>query len=146
MHGNSGERVRASFARQKAMETIGAKLVRVEPGEVEIELPFREDLTQQHGFIHAGVITAVVDSACGYAAYSLMPPGASVLTVEFKVNLLAPARGERFRALGKVVKAGKTISVCHGEVVAVGEQGEKLVAAMSATMMTLIGRPGVTPG
>lgn len=146
MHGNSGERVRASFARQKAMETIGAKLVRVEPGEVEIELPFREDLTQQHGFIHAGVITAVVDSACGYAAYSLMPPGASVLTVEFKVNLLAPARGERFRALGKVVKAGKTISVCHGEVVAVGEQGEKLVATMSATMMTLIGRPGVTPG
>lgn len=146
MHGNSGERVRASFARQKAMEMIGAKLVRVEPGEVEIELPFREDLTQQHGFIHAGVITAVVDSACGYAAYSLMPPGASVLTVEFKVNLLAPARGERFRALGKVVKAGKTISVCHGEVVAVGEQGEKLVATMSATMMTLIGRPGVTPG
>jgi len=146
MQAESAERVRASFARQMVMETLGAELTRVLPGEVEIEFPFCDDLTQQHGFLHAGVLTTVVDSACGYAAYSLMPPDASVLTVEFKVNFLAPAAGERFRARGAVMKAGKTITVCNGEVYAVGAAGEKLVATMTATMMTLRGRPDVPPG
>ena len=95
------QRVRTSFARQAAMATLGARLSRVEPGHVEIELPFRPDLTQQHGFLHAGVVTSVMDSACGYAAMSLMEPGAAVLSVEFKVNLLAPARGDLFRASGR---------------------------------------------
>ena len=104
-------RVRSSFAHQSLMNLIGAELVRVLAGEVEIEIPFRQDLTQQHGFLHAGVIAAIVDSACGYAALSLMPARASVLTVEFKVNLLAPAKGERFVARGKVVKPGRTITV-----------------------------------
>jgi uncharacterized protein (TIGR00369 family) len=104
-------RVRASFARQGVMTTIGARLTRVAAGAVEIELPFRSDLTQQHGFVHAGVITTIADSACGYAAFSLMPAEASVLTVEYKVNLLAPARGDRFVARGRVVKPGRTLTV-----------------------------------
>lgn len=140
------ERVRASFARQQVMATLGARLVGIEPGTVVIELPFREDLTQQHGFLHAGVLTTIVDSACGYAAFSLMPADASVLSVEYKVNFLAPAKGERFRVRGTVVKAGRTITVCNGEVQALDASGEKLVATMSATMMTLLGRPGVPPG
>src|SRR5215216_6136815 len=97
-------RVRASFARQRAMHTIGARIVRVEPGEVELELPFRDDLTQQHGFLHAGIVTTLVDSACGYAALSLLDREAAVLSVEFKVNLLAPAVGDRLRAVGQVIK------------------------------------------
>lgn len=144
--GQFAERLRASFARLKVMGTFGAQLTRVLPGEVEIELPFRDDLTQQHGFIHAGVITTLVDTACGYAAYTLMPPDASVLTVEFKANFVSPAAGERFRARGTVVKAGRTLSVCSGEVYARGEAGEKLVATMLATIMTVRGRPDVTPG
>src|SRR3954463_2134764 len=109
-------RVRASFARQAAMHTLGVTLERVAPGEVDLALPFRDDLTQQHGFLHAGVVTAAVDSACGYAALSLMEPGAAVLSVEFKVNLLAPARGAHFRAVGRVVRAGRTLSVVTGEL------------------------------
>lgn len=140
------ERVKSSFARQQVMRTLGARLARVEPGQVDIEFDFRDDLTQQHGFVHAGVLTTVVDSACGYAAYSLMPPDASVLSVEFKVNLLRPAQGERFRAVGTVVKAGQTITVCNGEVYAIGVDNDKLVATMTATMMTVRARPGVTPG
>lgn len=140
------ERVRASFARQQVMATLGARLVGIEPGTVVIELPFREDLTQQHGFLHAGVLTTIVDSACGYAAFSLMPADASVLSVEYKVNFLAPAKGERFRVRGTVVKAGRTITVCNGEVQALDASGEKLVATMSATVMTLLGRSGVPPG
>src|SRR5918912_1005150 len=115
---NFAARVRASFARQQIMATIGARLTEVRPGEVEIELPFRPDLTQQHGYLHAGIVTAVIDSACGYAALSLMPAAAEVLSVEFKVNLLAPARGELFRARGRVVKAGRTITVCAGDLFA----------------------------
>ncbi len=107
-------RVRASFARQRAMHTIGARLVRVEPGEVELDLPFREDLTQQHGFLHAGIVTALVDSACGYAALSLMDRESAVLSVEYKVNLLAPAVGERMRAIGRVIKPGRTLARLHG--------------------------------
>ena len=134
-------RVRASFARQRAMATIGAQLVRVVPGEVELEMPFREDLTQQHGFLHAGIVTALVDSACGYAALSVLDRDAAVLSVEFKVNLLAPARGERMRAVGRVVKPGRTLVVCTGEVVAVAGRAESVVALIQATMMAVRGRP-----
>lgn len=134
-------RVRASFARQRAMQTIGARLVRVEPGEVELELPFREDLTQQHGFLHAGIVTALVDSACGYAALSLMDNESAVLSVEYKVNLLAPAIGERMRAVGRVIKSGRTLLVCMGDVIAVAGDEETHVAAMQATMMAVRGRP-----
>ncbi len=137
-------RVRDSFARQRVMETMGATLLRVAPGEVDIELPFREELTQQHGFLHAGVVTTIVDSACGYAALSLMPPGAGVLTIEFKLNLLAPASGERMIARGRVTKPGRTINVSSGDVYAVQDGQEKLVATMLATIMTIHNRPGVT--
>lgn len=109
-------RVRASFERQRFMALLGARLVRVEPGLCEIELGFRADLTQQHGYLHAAVGTAIADSAGGYAAYSLMPAGSSVLAVEFKINLLEPARGERFVGRGRVVRAGKRLSVCALEV------------------------------
>ena len=131
-------RVRASFARQAAMRTLGATLERVAPGEVDLALPFRADLTQQHGFLHAGVVTAVIDSACGYAALSLMEPGAAVLSVEFKVQLLAPARGARFLALGRVVRAGRTLTVVAGELRA--EDGES-VALLNGTMMAVRDRP-----
>jgi uncharacterized protein (TIGR00369 family) len=130
-------RVRASFARQRAMETLGARLVRVAPGEVEIELAFREDLTQQHGYLHAGVVAAVVDSACGYAALSLAEPGAEVLSVEFKLNLLAPSAGDSFSARARVLRAGRNITVCAGDVYARRAGAEKLVATMLATMMTV---------
>lgn len=140
------ERVRSSFARQNVMSTLGAQLIHVLPGEVEIGFPFREEFTQQHGFLHAGIVTTLVDNACGYAAFSLVPAEATVLTIEFKVNFLAPAKGERFRARGTVVKAGQTITVCSGEVYALGGSGEKLVATMSATMMALQSRPGLPEG
>ena len=131
-------RVRASFARQAAMRTLGATLERVAPGEVDLALPFRADLTQQHGFLHAGVVTAAIDSACGYAALSLMEPGAAVLSVEFKVQLLAPARGARFLALGRVVRAGRTLTVVAGELRA--EDGES-VALLNGTMMAVRDQP-----
>jgi uncharacterized protein (TIGR00369 family) len=131
-------RVRASFARQAAMRTLGVTLERVAPGEVDLALPFRDDLTQQHGFLHAGVVTAAVDSACGYAALSLMEPGAAVLSVEFKVQLLAPARGARFLALGRVVRAGRTLTVVAGELR--NEDGE-VVTLLNGTMMAVRDRP-----
>src|SRR5690349_16743540 len=133
-------RVRASFAKQAVMNTMGATLVRVAPGEVDVELPFRDDLVQQHGFLHAGVVTTVVDSACGYAALSLMEPGAAVLSVEFKVQLLAPARGAWFRASGRVVRAGRTITVVAGELRA---EGGEVVALLNGTMMAVRGRSGM---
>jgi len=133
-------RVRASFARQRAMETLGARLARVAPGEVEIGIEFREDLTQQHGYLHAGVVTAVVDTACGYAALSLTEPGAEVLSVEFKLNLLSPAAGRGFVARARVVRSGRNITVCAGDLFALGgDGGEKIVATMLATMMTVRG-------
>ena len=133
-------RVRESFARQRAMETFGARLLRVAPGEVEIGLDFREDLTQQHGYLHAGVVAAAVDTACGYAALSLSEPGAEVLSVEFKLNLLSPAAGESFAARARVVRAGRNITVCAGDVFALKDGGEeKLVATMLATMMKVAG-------
>lgn len=136
-------RVRSSFARQAFMATCGVRIVSVAPGEVVLEFDFREDLTQQHGFLHAGVLTSVADSACGYAALSLMPAGQAVLSVEFKTNLLAPARGERFRATGQVVRAGRTLTVCTAEVVSLGAPEPVLVALMQATMMSVVDRPGL---
>ncbi len=137
-------RVQASFSRQRAMALLGAQMVEVEAGRTKIVLPFREDLTQQHGFVHAGIITAIVDSACGYAALSLMPPGVGVLTIEFKVNLLNPAAGERFVARGQVVKPGRTIMVCTGEVMAERADGsQQTVALMQATMMVVQDRPSI---
>jgi uncharacterized protein (TIGR00369 family) len=135
------QRVRASFGRQTIMELLGARMTRVEPGEVEIELPFRADLCQQHGFFHAGVTSTIADSAGGYAAFTLFPADASVLTVEFKVNLLAPADGERLRALGRVVKPGRTLTVTEVEVFAVKNGREKSCARMSQTLICLQGRP-----
>jgi uncharacterized protein (TIGR00369 family) len=119
------------------MKTISAQLVKVSPGEVHIEIPFQEALTQQNGFIHAGIITSIVDSACGYAAYSLMAAASGVLTVEYKINLLSPAIGERFLAIGRVRKPGRTLTVCEGDVFANDEGEAKLVATMLATMMRL---------
>jgi uncharacterized protein (TIGR00369 family) len=110
-------RVRLSFARQRVMETIGAVLSRVDAGAVDIALPFRDDLTQQDGFLHAGIVATILDSACGYAAYSLMPADVGVLTVEYKINLMRPAIGNRLVARGRVVRAGKTLTVCTGDVV-----------------------------
>ncbi len=140
---NFAERVRASFARQRAMETLGARLLRVAPGEVEIELPFCEQLTQQHGSLHAGIVTTVLDSACGYAAFTLMPADAAVLSIEFKVNLLAPARGERLLARARVVRAGRNVTVCAGDAFMVEDRQERQVATMLATMMTVRDRPGL---
>jgi uncharacterized protein (TIGR00369 family) len=131
------DRVRASFATQSIMTTIGAAMTRVAVGEVDIELPFRKDLGQQNGYIHAGVIATILDSACGYAGYTLIPSAANMLTVEFKINLLRPAVGDKFIARGRVVKPGKTLTVCTGEVVAIGPDGEKAVAVMTSTLMTL---------
>ncbi len=130
-------RVRASFERQRFMATIGARLARVAAGEVDIELDVRDELTQQHGFLHAGALAAAADSACGYAALSLMPVGAAVLSVEFKINLLAPAAGERVVARGRVIRAGKTVTVCWGDVTAYSGDTERLVATMVGTMMTV---------
>jgi len=130
-------RVRSSFDRQQVMKTIGAEMTHVSPGEVHIDLPYSEVLTQQHGYLHAGIVTIIVDSACGYAAYTLMPVFSEVLTVEFKVNFLAPARGERFVAIGSVIKPGKTLTVCSGKVLAVSNGKEKLIATIQATMMAV---------
>jgi uncharacterized protein (TIGR00369 family) len=135
-------RVRASFARQKVMATLGAALTRVEPGVVEIELPHRDDLTQQNGFIHAGVVATIADSACGYAAFSLVPAGVGVLTAEYKINLLRPALGDRLVARGRVVRAGKTLTVCAGDIFAVTGGAEKVVATMLATVMAVPERDG----
>lgn len=136
-------RVAASFARQQVMATFGATLTRAVAGEVEITMPFEPRLTQQHGFLHAGVVATVLDSACGYAAYTLMPEGAGVLSIEFKTNLLAPARGERFRFAGRVIKPGRTITVAEGHAYAVDEGVEKLVSTMTCTLMVVQGRPEV---
>lgn len=141
---NYEERVRGSFERQNAMTTIGARLALVTPGIVEIEMPFSEALTQQHGFLHAGVISAALDSACGYAALSIMPENAAVLTIEFKVNVLAPGRGVRFLFRGSVTKPGRTIVVADGQAYAIGADEEaKLIATMTGTMMTILGRDGM---
>jgi uncharacterized protein (TIGR00369 family) len=138
-------RVRASFARQGAMKLIGAQLTRVEPGLATIELPHRTDLTQQHGFFHAGMTSAIADSAAGYAAFSLFPAASSVLTVEFKINLIAPADGERLVATGRVKKPGRTLTICEFEVVA-RKGGKDTVCALGLeTLICLAGKPDAPP-
>lgn len=137
------QRVQDSFARQGAMGTLGATLAAVRPGQVEITLPWAEGLTQQHGFLHAGMVSAALDSACGYAGFTLMPAEAAVLTIEFKINLLAPARGQRFRMVGTVIKPGRTVTVCEGHAYAIDQGQEKLIATMGCTLMAVIGRAGV---
>jgi uncharacterized protein (TIGR00369 family) len=135
---NFESRVRDSFAQQKAMATLGIAIERLVPGEIELGMPYAEAYTQQHGFMHAGIITAALDSACGYAAFSLMPANAQVLTVEFKTNLLAPAKGERFAFRARVVKPGRTITVCEAQAYARSDGSEKLVATMTGTLMALL--------
>jgi uncharacterized protein (TIGR00369 family) len=130
--------VRGSFARQGLMATLGAELLHIEPGRVEIALATRPELSQQHGYLHAGAIVATIDSACGYAAMTLMPPERDVLSVEFKINLLAPAAGDRFIAWGDVVRSGRTLTVCRGGLSAVGD--DTPLALMQATMIAVAPR------
>ena len=137
------ERITSSFQRQAAMRLIGARLTRTEHGTVEIELPFDEKLTQQHGFLHAGVISAALDTACTYAAYTIIDPAASLLTIEFKVNLMSPGRGEGFLFRGEVTKPGSNIIVADGRAYSVGDGPAKLIASMTGTMMVMRGREDV---
>ncbi|HXX86128.1 MAG TPA: PaaI family thioesterase [Casimicrobiaceae bacterium] len=134
-------RVRSSFERQGAMRLIGARLTELRPGHCTIELPYREDLTQQHGYIHAGIVSAIADSAGGYAGFTLFPPDSSVLTVEYKMNLLAPAAGERLLAMGEVVKQGRTLAITRGEVYAERDGRRTLCAIMQQTLMVMSGKP-----
>jgi uncharacterized protein (TIGR00369 family) len=137
-------RVRGSFAKHGLMKTIGARLTRVSPGAVDIALPASPVISQQHGFVHAGALAAIADTAAGYAALSLMPAGVGVLTTEFKINLLAPAVGDRMLARGRVVKAGRTLTVAQTEVFAADARQEKLVALLTATLMTITGREDIS--
>lgn len=132
------QRVRQDFARQSVMDFIGARMTRVEPGLVEIELPFRPELRQQHGFFHAGILSTIADSAGGYAGFTLMPPRTEVLTVEYKMNLLSPAKGELALARGRVVRAGRTLTVCELDVQVVNGGRSKSCAH---GLQTLICRP-----
>jgi len=132
------DEIQQSFTKQTIMALIGAELTRVEPGIIEITLPYRTDLAQQHGYLHAGIVTTIADSACGYAAYSLMPPNSEVLSVEFKVNLLRPAKGETFSAVAEVVKTGKTLTVVRADVFGLDHEGQReMVATMLGTMICL---------
>jgi uncharacterized protein (TIGR00369 family) len=138
------QRITESIGRQTLLTTLGVSIVELAVGRVILDLPYRADLCQQNGYVHAGAITALADSACGYAAASLMPDDTDVLTVEFKVNLLSPARGDRFRAVGDVVRAGRTLTVCSAEVTAWADDGDGdpeaslvRVALMQATMMAV---------
>ena len=130
-------RVRRNFANQQAMATLGISLARIEPGELELQMPYDAKFSQQNGFLHAGVISAALDTACGLASYTLMPAQADILTVEFKINLLAPARGQLFRFVGSVVKPGRTLVIAEGRAFASDDGRELLIATMSATMMTM---------
>jgi uncharacterized protein (TIGR00369 family) len=132
----------ATFEQQRAMKTLGISIARLEPGEVDLAMPYSVDLTQQNGFVHAGIITAGLDSACGIAAFTLMPDGSDILTVEFKTNLLAPARGERFAFRATVVKPGRTLTVCEGRAYALRDGIETLIATMTGTLMALPRREG----
>src|SRR5262245_51857288 len=137
------DRIAESFGRQRLLSTLGARLVRVAEGEVDIELPWSEAIQQQHGFVHAGAIATIADSACGYACLTRMAEGSAVLSVEFKINMLAPAVGERFVARGRVVRVGRTIGVATAEVVAhTADRAESVVALMQATMMRVEVRNG----
>lgn len=140
---NFRNRVASSFARQEVMRTIGAELTKVDYGIIEIEMPFRADLTQQHGFLHAGILSTALDSACGYAALSVMSHDAAVLTIEFKINLLSPGRGDRFLFRGEVTKPGSTIIVTDGRAYAIADGPAKLIASMTGSMMVIRGREGI---
>jgi uncharacterized protein (TIGR00369 family) len=141
---NFDDRVRASFARQPTMQTLGVEIARLAPGEIELTMPYQQAFTQQHGFIHAGIIATALDSACGYAAFSLMPADAAVLTVEFKTNLLAPAQGERFLFRARVVKPGRTLTVCDAQALALTRSDDgRLVATMTGTLMAIFDRPNM---
>ena len=134
-------KVRASFARQGLMRHLGAEISALRPGYCEIQTSFRDELSQQNGYFHAGVTGAIADSACGYAAFSLAPRDSSVLTVEYKMNLLAPARGETLIARGNVIRSGKTLKICRGDVFVVKAGVEELCATTLATVMILEGKP-----
>jgi uncharacterized protein (TIGR00369 family) len=136
-------RVRASFSRQSIMTTLGASLTRIAPGEVEITLPFADHILQQHGFVHAGAVATIADSAAGYAGLTLMPQGAGVLTAEFKINLLAPAKGERLIAQGRVIKAGRSLTIAEADVFAEDGPTRKHAARLTATLMSMRDRQGV---
>lgn len=136
-------RVRSSFDRQNVMRTMGISIADLSPGHIVLEMAHNDALTQQHGFLHAGIVSTALDSACGYAGFSLMPPEAAVLTAEFKINLLNPADGERFRFVADVVKPGRTLTICEARAYALKGQKEKVVATMTATLMALVGRTGV---
>ncbi len=133
----------ATFEQQRAMKTLGVSIARLQPGEVDLKIDDSHDLTQQHGFIHAGIITAGLDSACGIAAFTLMPAATGILTVEFKTNLLAPARGEHFAFRATVIKPGRTLTVCEARAYATHDGVETLIATMSGTLMALAARKGV---
>lgn len=133
-------RVRKTFAGQAALATLGIILARIEPGTLELQMPYDAKFSQQNGFLHGGVVSAGLDTACGLASYTLMPAHADILTVEFKINLLAPAKGQTFRFVGNVVKPGRTLVVSEGRAYAIDDGREKLIATMSATMMTMIRR------
>lgn len=134
-------RVRESFSRQGFMRHLGAEVTALRPGECEIQVPYREEMTQQHGYFHAGVAAAIADSACGYAAYGLMPVTSSVLTVEYKINLVAPAAGETLIARARVVRSGKTLKICAADVVAVKDEKETLCATTLSTIMVMHDKP-----
>jgi uncharacterized protein (TIGR00369 family) len=140
---DSVERIRQSFAKQGLMTTLGAALGNISPGFVEISLVPNPAITQQHGFVHAGAVSAIADTAAGYAALSLMRDGIGVLTTEFKINLVAPAKGERIIARARVVKPGRTLTLVQTDVFAESQGGEKLIALMTATMMSIEGRNGI---
>ena len=129
-----------TFEQQRAMKTLGISITRLEPGEVDLAMDYAADFTQQHGFIHAGIITAGLDNACGIAAFTLMPPSTGILTVEFKTNLLAPARGKRFAFRATVVKPGRTLTVCEARAYAIHDGAETLIATMSGTLMAMSAR------
>jgi len=137
------QKVIESFNRQDIMKTVNASILGIRPGVLELGFPYQSNLTQQHGFIHAGIVATVLDSACGYAALSLMPEHAAVLTIEFKLNLLSPATGERFRAVGRVKKPGRNITVAEGELFSDAEGGQKLIAVMVGTLMSVYNRDGI---
>ena len=134
------EKVRSSFAKQPAMGTLGIEITFLDPGKIELAMPYNRDFTQQHGFVHAGILSTALDSACGYAAFSLMEYDAAILTVEFKTNLLAPADGESFLFRAEVVKPGRTLTVVNATAYALKDGTEKAIATMTGTMMAIVGR------
>jgi uncharacterized protein (TIGR00369 family) len=137
-------RVRDSLGRQEVMQTLGIEIALLEAGKITLTMPYAAAYTQQHGFVHAGIVATALDNACGGAAFSLMPADAAILTVEFKINLLAPARGDRFVFRGKVLKPGRIITVCEARAFAMNGDEEKLIATMNGTLMALFDRAGIT--